>query len=423
MKPKLKDIITENPQDKDEKSNRYLKRLAEIADTSKKSVASAYRRMVQAGMVEPLMNLAVNQMSDVELIERNVRYKKETQRHLDTNRIERKSFREHARIENCIEAYSEALLDVFKKNPIQIKTIQHETKIKSVGVIQLTDTHFNELVEIQGNQYDFTIASKRIQKFIEKAKHYFYGCGIETVLFALTGDLLNSDRRLDELLSEATNRSKATFLAVQIIENAIIDINIDFNVIIASVVGNESRITKDIGWSSAVASDNYDLTIYRILEYHMKGLDGIEFCGGDELTKVVEIAGYNWLLIHGHQSGFNTDPQKVISKLVRLYSDKGIAIRYVIFGHIHEALIADMYSRGSSTVGSNAYSENGLMLTSRASQNVHIQWENGDIDSVKFDLQNVDGYEGYPIQKELEAYNAKSASKARTNEVIFKVVI
>jgi len=279
------------------------------------------------------------------------------------------------------------------------------------------------LVELETNQYDFVIASKRLQKYVDNAIVYFSSQNVSTVLIAITGDELNSDRRLDELVSNATNRSKATFLAVQILENVIIDLNRYFNVSVASVTGNESRVGKDVAWQHQMASDSYDLTIYRILEYHLKGRDGITFIGGDSLTKVVDLCGYNWLLIHGHQNGFNGDVSKSISKLCRLYADKGIIIRYVIFGHIHEALIADMYARSSSPVGANSYSEDALMLTSRASQNIHIQHHNGNIDSIKVDLQNFYGYDGYPIQKELEAYNAKSASKVSGNEVIFKVVI
>jgi len=215
----------------------------------------------------------------------------------------------------------------------------------------------------------------------------------------------------------------STFLAVQILENVIIDLNQDFNITIASVTGNESRIGKDVSWQHQMASDNYDLTIYRILEYHLSGKDGISFFGGDSLTKVVNICGYNWLLIHGHQSGFSQNSVQSIAKLVRLYSDKGIIIRFVIFGHVHESLMADMYARSSSPVGSNSFSENALMLTSRASQNIHIQYDNGEIDSVKIDLQETDGFDGYPIQKEIEAYNAKSASKCYGGEVIMQIVI
>ena len=120
---------------------------------------------------------------------------------------------------------------------------------------------------------------------------------------------------------------------------------------------------------------------------------------------------------------FSANISQAIAKLVRLYSDKGINLRFVIFGHIHEACIADMYSRSSSLVGGNSYSENGLMLTSRASQNIHIQYDNGEIDSIKVDLQDVENIVGYPIQEELEAYNAKSASKIKESETIIKIII
>lgn len=367
----------------------------------------------------------IKSQTDKEIIEESVRLSKQKQRFQDLNRIERKAFREYARIENAVDEYTQQLISVFDKNPINIATIKHEfAKPDSpIGVFQISDTHFNELVELENNQYDFVVASKRLQKYVDNAIVYFSSQNVGSVLIAICGDTLNSDRRLDELVSNATNRSKATFLAVQILENVIIDLNRYFNVSVASVTGNESRVGKDIGWQHQMASDSYDLTIYRILEYHLKGRDGITFIGGDSLTKVVDLCGYNWLLIHGHQNGFNGDVSKSISKLCRLYADKGIIIRYVIFGHIHEALIADMYARSSSPVGANSYSEDALMLTSRASQNIHIQHHNGNIDSIKVDLQNFDGYDGYPIQKELEAYNAKSASKIRGNEVIFKVVI
>lgn len=363
--------------------------------------------------------------ADKEIIEESVRLGKQKQRFQDLNRVERKAFREYARIENAVSEYTQQLVDVFKKNPIEIASIKHDfaKQDSPIGVFQLSDTHFNELVELETNRYDFTIASQRLQKLVDSAIVYFSSQNVGTVLVVFTGDLLNSDRRLDELVSAATNRSKATFLAVQILENVIIDLNRYFNVSVASVTGNESRVGKDVGWQHQIASDNYDLTIYRILEYHLRDKQGITFIGGDSLTKVVDICGYNWLLIHGHQNGFNNSLTQSISKLCRLYSDKGIIIRYVIFGHIHEALIADMYARSSSPVGANSYSEDALMLTSRASQNLHVQHHNGNIDSIKVDLQNYDGYDGYPIQKELEEYNAKSANKIRGNEVIFKVVI
>jgi len=81
------------------------------------------------------------------------------------------------------------------------------------------------------------------------------------------------------------------------------------------------------------------------------------------------------------------------------------------------------YARSSSLVGSNAYAEDALNLTGRASQNIYIMHEGGGFDGVKVDLQNADSYDGYAITKQLETYNTKSASKAHEQEVIFKVVI
>ena len=160
--------------------------------------------------------------TDKELIEQNVRYKKQQQKFADLNRVERKSFREYARVENSIEELNRELINVFNQNPIQISTNTFPTITKGIGIFQLSDLHFNELVELENNKYDFTVASQRLQKYVRESTDYFKSKGITTVLVALTSDLLNSDRRFSEIVAMATNRSKATFLAVQLLENVIL---------------------------------------------------------------------------------------------------------------------------------------------------------------------------------------------------------
>ena len=195
------------------------------------------------------------------------------------------------------------------------------------------------------------------------------------------------------------------------------------DMVICEKVLDENHLDLAISYSNIAGTYSKLGDYEKALEYHLKDKQGITFIGGDTMMKVVNLCGYNWLLIHGHQQGFSTNISQTISKLVRLYADKGIIIRQTILGHIHETLIADFYARSSSLVGANSYSENGLLLTSRASQNSYIQYDNGNIDALKIDLQNFDGYIGYPIQKELEEYNAKSASKLHEDETIIKVVI
>ena len=82
------------------------------------------------------------------------------------------------------------------------------------------------------------------------------------MLLAFTEDILNSDRRLDELLANSTNRAKATLLAIDIIQQMIIDLNEDFNVTVANIIGNESRLEKDVTWGSDIATDNFDFQIH-----------------------------------------------------------------------------------------------------------------------------------------------------------------
>lgn len=258
---------------------------------------------------------------------------------------------------------------------------------------------------------------------VDSAKKYFKLHNVKNVLFAMTGDLLNSDRRLDELLSQATNRSKATFLAVNILQQMILDLNHDFNLSIANVTGNESRLKDDIHWSEIIATDNYDFTIFNFLKYLFKDCSGVKFITGhDPFEQVVKIAGKNVLLIHGHQLK-KTSFERAIQELKGKYSARGIVIDFVISGHLHSARIGDVYSRGSSVVGANDYSDKGLQLTSRASQNIHIIDECGNINSIKIDLQNIKDYNGYRIDTALEAYNAKSAERVRKKRTVFEIVI
>ena len=103
------------------------------------------------------------------------------------------------------------------------------------------------------------------------------------------------------------------------------------------------------------------------------------------------------------------------------YANRGVSVDYVISGHIHSARIGDIYSRSSSMVGANDYSEKGLNLSGRASQNCYIFYDNGNRDGVKIDLQNIDGQDGYDIEKSLRAYNPKSAQKLKPKTTIFEV--
>jgi hypothetical protein len=201
------------------------------------------------------------------------------------------------------------------------------------------------------------------------------------------------------------------------------------------ITGNESRVSKELGWSDALATDSYDLMIYEILKRGFAGTEGINFCGFRANELLFEVMGRTFLCLHGHQIGANV--QKSVQEIAGKYAAQGITVDYTLFGHLHASAIGDYHARNASLVGSNAYSEAGLNFCSKAAQNVHIvtaapaadpkakqaKPAAATIDGMKVDLQDVTGIEPYVFNREWEAYSPKSESKLHTPSVVYQVVV
>lgn len=364
-------------------------------------------------------------MQDPELVAENVRLAKRAQGFSDRNRIQNKAFREQARIENAVEGYAERLCELLSEYGLTCAgSPRFEPQDRAVGVLQLTDIHFNETVDLAQNKYNFEIAGKRLQKLVERAHSSWQKDGVSHVVLAITGDLMNSDRRLDELLANQDNRARATLGAVDILQQLVQHlVDLGYTVTGADVNGNEGRCTKEVGWVSKVASDNYDETICRMVEYLFRDHSAVEWAQRDDATElVVNIAGHNWLLIHGHQLG--KDLEGSTGKLVTKYAKRGVQIRYVISGHIHSEYMNENFCRSSSPVGDNAYSDKALNLTGRAAGTFFTAFDDGSIEGTMVDLQEYEGIEGYSPIEAYRASNPKSAKKAQGQGVtIFQVVV
>lgn len=361
-----------------------------------------------------------------DLVESNTNLAKRNQRLMDINRIERKSFRENTRIENAITDVSNALINILETHKFsEVKPVnKNESESTRCGILQISDTHLNELVDIPGNQYDMTIASKRLKKFTSKAIDIFNNAGVENVVIIFTGDLINSDRRMDEMMAKATNRAGAMFCAVDIFQQLIQLMSKSFEVTVGSICGNESRIQKDIGWVDVVASDNFDYMIYKILEKLFEDRNDVIFLPMEHpLELVMNINGSNILAMHGHSASRTASNAKIeneVHKVIARYVARGIKIDYTIMGHVHSAYISDRFARSASTVGQNAYAENALNLSGRASQNLFIVESDGSINGMRIDLQNYDEYEPFNFSKDVESY---IETKPRPNIAMIQQVL
>lgn len=291
---------------------------------------------------------------------------------------------------------------------------------EAVVIVQLSDLHFNEQVDLPSNRYDFTVASARLAKLAGRVKQLGRCHGASKVVVACLGDFLNSDRRLDELLSNATNRSKATLLAVDILRAFLLDLRSEFTLEIYGITGNESRAKQELGWSDSLATDSYDLMIYAILQRGFAGVEGITFCGFQANELLFEVMGRTFLCLHGHQIGANV--QKSVQEITGRLAARGLTVHYTLFGHLHATSIGDYHARNASLVGSNAYSEAGLNFCSKAAQNVHIVTPTS-IDGVKVDLQDTTGITPYPYASDWQAHASKSQRKLHQGGVVYQVTI
>ncbi len=366
---------------------------------------------------KPLIDSRTIEQASVEFLQTK---QKALQRKTDETNVLRKNFREYARVENALTALNEALNEQLTNQTFKPITYEHPSKEGTVLIVQVTDMHFNELVEMPDNEFGFKVGARRLQKYADTIRKMAALYNVSDIVVALTGDVINSDRRLDEKLHMATNRTKASLIATQILFHFLQDINRAGNLRVVSVSGNESRINEEFGLSEMTMSDNYDYLVFNMLKMLFKDSKGITFIEGDPVEQVINVNNSNILVTHG--TGIK-EGQAAMQQVFGKYAAKGILLDYAIFGHIHFTNITDIYSRSGSLIGNNVYSDRSLNLITKASQVLHIIEKDGTINSLKVGLQYASDYEGYDIQDDLEAYNSKLADNTRQKTTIVQVVI
>ena len=348
--------------------------------------------------------------------------RKVRQLHADGRRITNTADRKKIRGENAIERLNKEVLEAIEilgdKLPKGKRKVGKLAPAAPVAVVHLSDNHMNELISTPSNNFDFEVASKRLALLAMKVKQYAKPLGVKKIVVAFGGDLINSDRRVDEVTNMATNRSRAMVLAAFIYQQFLLDLREDFFIDCFAITGNEGRAKLELSFADPGVTDSYDASIYYMVQHMMsqtidKGLRFHELQGNEAIFTIHQ---ETFLLLHGHQINM-ADQRKVQSFMGKHSAMNGTRITHVLAGHIHSAMVSDYASRNSSLSGGNAYSEEALGFCSKASQNMHVVMKAGKgtpggLDGIKLDLQNVDGVVGYPISKLLATHDARGSTKA-----------
>lgn len=355
--------------------------------------------------------------SDAAVQKENARLAAQVQKATDTNRIERAAWRTQSQAFNVLEELQTQILETLKAHGKALKDApRYHTSAYNpenpVAVVSLSDLHMNELINLPHNTYDFEVAAKRLQLLAQKVKLFAQAAGCQRVVVTLGGDIINSDRRLDEVLSMATNRARAVVLATHLLRQFVMDLRSSFYVDLFGITGNEGRAKQELAWGDPAVTDNYDGSVYWMLEHLLtaepdKGLR-VHPLQGNECF--FQVHNQTFLLIHGHQ--INASDQRKVQSLIGKHSaEAGQQVTHVLCGHIHSSLVGDFITRNASLAGANAYSSEGLSFASKAAQTMQLVDKRG-LDGIKLDLQNTDGVDGYEIVPQLEAHCAKSVDKA-----------
>ena len=109
----------------------------------KKGFDTKHRQRWRCKVCERKTITPLRDEGELELLTENVKLAKQKQSAQDLNRIERKAFREHARVENAVSKYAKELKQLFEKHSLSELTSKHRSNSKAVGVIQFSAVHFN----------------------------------------------------------------------------------------------------------------------------------------------------------------------------------------------------------------------------------------------------------------------------------------
>lgn len=359
-------------------------------------VYKAYKRLVEN--------------NEIELEDYVIKLEANKQRQTDTNnylrKVNRENFREYNVLDETYKQYVEALKQIKFENIVI--TPHKQTPEQKTGIFQITDTHFNTLLipnDSLGNEYNFSIASKRFKKFVSEAIKSFIAEDVTTVYVCMTGDLISSSRRLQEVLCQNSSLCMASVLATKILCQGIIELAQHFNINVTFCVGNESRLNQnDFSGANILAAENFDFLIYHSLKLILAD-KGINFIAPDNLIKPlinIPLAHYSFNLILTHGNFLRCNERDYVT-LASQYLNNGKKIDLIICGHFHHYVAYEHLVFAGSMIGQTEYSCN-LGFVTRPSQNIYIINSKGDVSSKVIYLDDVSGVTGYKFEAELSNY-------------------
>lgn len=261
-----------------------------------------------------------------------------------------------------------------KLPPLQIPK-KGKGKPKVAASAFLSDTHFDEVVraeQIGGiNSYNREIADQRLDCFIEKtllvAKDLMSGFEIVHLDLPIGGDLISGNIH-DELkrTNDAEIMDTVDYWSDRVAQT-IITLSKEFpRIFVPCVVGNHGRNTLKPRHKGRIR-DNFDWLICRNAMKTVKfsGVTNVEFDISESTDVIWETMGWKYLLTHGDQAsggggwgGIFSPIMRLYEKKLKSYSGRGKSFDYMIIGHWHQLIDANVVLVNGSLKGYDEFAHN-----------------------------------------------------------------
>jgi len=295
------------------------------------------------------------------------------------------------------EQYREALHDgsiEFPEFDFELIQSKSDTLIKAIPA----DWHIGAFVDEDYNQFDFEIATRRVDEYCRKIFEVATRENATNVSITHLGDIIEglemrSSQKWDceFLLKDQLKYAEELFFRM------ITTLSKKLNVTVTGIYGNHDRLVGDknkaIGKDNAMAVviDNIKSKIKFAEEFAGKKMERIIFADTEDDLKyqVEDIYGFRCRWQHGHEDGKN-DERKIEKYNGTDHDDYNI----LGFGHLHHGRVIrrnrnniEIYTGG--LMGSNEYSKSRPKSVADASQCIIIFRDNGDVEPIEINLQNI----------------------------------
>jgi hypothetical protein len=232
-------------------------------------------------------------------------------------------------------------------------TVAHPSKggRKAIVTLQLTDTHFDEVVNPAEvgyiNAYDRTIAEQRLRRWVERsiilARDYMAGVEYEGCAVLATGDIFSGDIHDELKLSNESPLFASLLHWLDPLTAAIQTLADEFGKLhLAAVVGNHGRNTHRPIYKGR-AQNNVEWMLWRILARQFATDERVTFQVSDAIDLTVRLYNTTYLLTHGDEfkggsgiSGAKAPLMLGQHRTIMRQMATTSPVDYLVVGHFHQ---------------------------------------------------------------------------------------